>query len=92
MGRHLAYRLLSAIPVLIVVSLVSFLIIFLALAAWVAYQVFIVAPQHGLKQLENKSESSSLPDPPSDVLNQLVSQGGVPPCWELSQQGATRCS
>jgi peptide/nickel transport system permease protein len=29
MGRHLAYRLLSAIPVLIVVSLVSFLIIFL---------------------------------------------------------------
>ena len=29
MGRYLAYRLLSAVPILLVVSLVSFLIIFL---------------------------------------------------------------
>ena len=29
MGRYLVYRLLSAIPILLIVSLVSFLIIFL---------------------------------------------------------------
>lgn len=49
--------------------------------------------KHGWDEVQKKaSESSSLHDLPSDVLNQLAPQGGVPPCWELSQQGATRCS
>lgn len=54
------------------IGCLALIIIVLALAVWVAYQVFIATPQHGFKQLEEKSESSSFPDPPSSDAPQYA--------------------